>query len=961
MKLTLKEHIDRSKQAVAANKAKGNRHADFLATMYAQPSRFIEEILQNTEDAYARKIGDSSFKKIRFKLFENCVEIHHNGKNFDEEDLMSVTTFANTTKKNNSEINQIGKFGIGFKSVFSITNQPEIHSGKYHFRISDYEILVENQEQKPDDGFNTLIVLPFKKSNKLECFNAVKQGLLNLNEYYLIFLKQIQRIEIFESETLFCEIEKQVSTFSKNIQKIIFQKKFFQSYISEKNEVYLLVAKTELSKKPQPELAFQVIESENSFRFVEIPDAPLFAYFPTKMSSGLNFLIHAPFTTNPLRDFIPFDAVLAPENMQLLHEISRLFVLGMNCFLKTGLYDLHFLSKLPLRKPSVILSGYNKGIVYQEFYTALKSFLLHGKTIPIKNHKYATNTEVLIPADELMYGFLQEADLKMLFQKSFFIDSLIINESYTELRDYFSSELQIKIADAESFGFRIKVSSSFLENRPVKWFIEFYKYLHFQQKLWDTQHMSQYYSIRTSPIIMTAAYTLEAAYDDNQIAKVFLSNGKKDFLPVVNPRLFSNEFSRTFFNDLEIKQPDVVDDVIYNIIPQFKNGCSIANNNYFKKLDRVLLAYTEASYNRNKILIESLKNAPWVPARNNEGELYFYTPTEVYLPDSLLKKYFKSTTGVWFAEPLFISKLKRKYPDIVESFFKEIGLFDFPRIHFSDNSVPKFEGFDDFIRYVDYESSNAFLKIILKAPEYYLKDEVLHYLKRQNWILTETNRFEAPEAMCISDVSTKYKLTVNEKAKLQILLNITSNKYVFDDTYFEWKPSVKPDEININEIKNLTAVPVSIEGNFNVLNTIQTNLNLFEYKETNLKEYSEADFDNIYQWCCDFLLLYLKHEFVQPEYKVERSRVSDFTVYKNENIFLHVFLCAKTDLMQHFYFPAEKLVEICKLHSFQENTLLYCVESVGTANVSIKIIFNPFQQISSGKIQFKGNLFLFPC
>jgi hypothetical protein len=40
----------------------------------------------------------------------------------------------------NSFINlglSIGKFGVGFKSVFAYTQNPEIHSGEYHFRIHD--------------------------------------------------------------------------------------------------------------------------------------------------------------------------------------------------------------------------------------------------------------------------------------------------------------------------------------------------------------------------------------------------------------------------------------------------------------------------------------------------------------------------------------------------------------------------------------------------------------------------------------------------------------------------------------------------------------------------------------------------------------------------------------------------------------------------------------------------------
>ena len=193
MKLTLKEHIQRSREAVAANKAKGNKHAELFATMYTQPSRFIEEILQNTEDAYARKNADEHLNPIRFKLFPDKIEIHHNGKDFDENDLMSITTFANTTKKSNTEVNLIGKFGIGFKSVFSITDFPEIHCGSYHYKITDYEVLTPCETRQADEGFHTLIILPFKRKETAECYNAVKQGLDELNSFHLLFLKKLEQ------------------------------------------------------------------------------------------------------------------------------------------------------------------------------------------------------------------------------------------------------------------------------------------------------------------------------------------------------------------------------------------------------------------------------------------------------------------------------------------------------------------------------------------------------------------------------------------------------------------------------------------------------------------------------------------------------------------------------------------------------------------------------------------------
>jgi len=96
-----------------------------LAGAYSDPSHFIYEILQNAEDARATKIS--------FNLFNDHLEIKHNGKDFNFDDVEGITGIGMSTKK--GEINSIGKFGVGFKSVFAITLTPEIHSGHFHFKI----------------------------------------------------------------------------------------------------------------------------------------------------------------------------------------------------------------------------------------------------------------------------------------------------------------------------------------------------------------------------------------------------------------------------------------------------------------------------------------------------------------------------------------------------------------------------------------------------------------------------------------------------------------------------------------------------------------------------------------------------------------------------------------------------------------------------------------------------------
>ena len=90
-----------------------NSH-EIIAGLYSDPSHFIYEILQNADDAGA--------SEVRFGLTSNSLSITHNGKKlFNFNDVDSITTVGSSTKKD--DVNSIGTFGAGFKSVFAITKR----------------------------------------------------------------------------------------------------------------------------------------------------------------------------------------------------------------------------------------------------------------------------------------------------------------------------------------------------------------------------------------------------------------------------------------------------------------------------------------------------------------------------------------------------------------------------------------------------------------------------------------------------------------------------------------------------------------------------------------------------------------------------------------------------------------------------------------------------------------------
>ena len=60
-------------------------------------STFLDEILQNAEDACAR-IETLGYIKINFDV--NGIAIYHNNDPFNEADLIAITTYGKTTKNN---------------------------------------------------------------------------------------------------------------------------------------------------------------------------------------------------------------------------------------------------------------------------------------------------------------------------------------------------------------------------------------------------------------------------------------------------------------------------------------------------------------------------------------------------------------------------------------------------------------------------------------------------------------------------------------------------------------------------------------------------------------------------------------------------------------------------------------------------------------------------------------------
>lgn len=86
--------------------------------LYGEKTHYVLELIQNAED--------EASSSIIFMFSDDNIVIINDGRPFDEEDVWGICSVRPGKKRN-----KIGFFGIGFKSVFNITEKPQIISNNF--------------------------------------------------------------------------------------------------------------------------------------------------------------------------------------------------------------------------------------------------------------------------------------------------------------------------------------------------------------------------------------------------------------------------------------------------------------------------------------------------------------------------------------------------------------------------------------------------------------------------------------------------------------------------------------------------------------------------------------------------------------------------------------------------------------------------------------------------------------
>jgi hypothetical protein len=767
------ELVKKRKKWVESSKENRFDFESILAGLYNDPSHFIYELLQNAEDEGATE--------VRFEVFKDRIDFYHNGKDFDLEDIDGVTGIGISKKKD--DLNLIGKFGVGFKSVFAITETPYIFSGMYRIKIEDFVVptLVDNNDEKIN---GTLIRLPFnhRKRSPEEIFELTSKRLENLGLKTMLFLRNIEEIQ-WKTPFKSGHYLKEIKWINPKVRKVT-------AISSTTMEEYLIVEKPiEIEGKTlKVEVAYKLSKDKSGKEIIiPEPDSKLVVYFPTEKVTYLNFLIHGPYKTTPNRENIPLED---EQNKAILEQTASLVGESLLIIKELGHLDVNFLNILPIRPENK-----EKELIYLVIYDEVREKLSTDELLPTHDNKYAKANDVLLARGKELTEFLDNDDINLLFGKQYWLDTNITQDKTPELREYLIKELNVPEVDFESFARRI--TAEFLERKSDEWMINFYTKLLDQQTLW-TDRPYRKGILRTKPIIRLENGQHIAPYDEDGKIQVYLPEETKTKYKTVKRSLVKDENALKFLKELGLRKPGLFAEIKEFIIPKYQRENSTKDDEYFEDFIKFLKAYKKLPEKEKKELIESLSNIAFIDAvKTDTGESSLRKPSEVYLKDDNLIKYFEGYP-VWFVS----DELYEKFGQELNTFLKAVGVEDKPRKKEIPGNLTEeekerlrgfngctyeiyqkdyeYEGLDNLINNITPEKSYLLWKFLLQniknlssweAEEFFqgkyswfyysqhyrsFEAKFLKTLKKHPWLIDKNNNFRKPSEITFSELSDSY-------------------------------------------------------------------------------------------------------------------------------------------------------------------------------------------------------------
>ena len=342
------------------------RALERIIQLYTDKSHFVYELLQNAEDAGATQ--------IKFIQHEDCLEVLHDGHPFSLDNLQGLCDIGKSDKI--GDLNQIGEFGVGFKSVFGICETVRLYSHPtrkdeangyetFAVEILDFTHPVAIQDEEISYGYTTRFVFPYRVGFTFSGFESIKElnevlsaRLQNLGITTLLFMKNLQTIDYvidmpgLKTSGCYMLEKKAINDHCALVSAIgetdVADNPKDKKGKKEEQISYLVFTRpvAGIQAGRTIDIAFTVSVDEKGEYTFRKPRYPYISvYFPTETESKLKFIVQGPYRTTPNRSSVPADD---KDNIQLAEQTSDLLRDSVRELRDAGKLNLSLLNILPI-------------------------------------------------------------------------------------------------------------------------------------------------------------------------------------------------------------------------------------------------------------------------------------------------------------------------------------------------------------------------------------------------------------------------------------------------------------------------------------------------------------------------------------------------------------------------------------------------------------------------------------
>lgn len=606
-----------------------------LVERYAQRQHFLLELLQNAEDAIKRR-GVEGPRSVRFELTRSGVTLRHFGLPFSEADVRGICGIASGTKGDDGRT--IGRFGIGFKAVYAFTECPEIHSGDESFAIENYvhPVAIERASLKPGE---TIIHLPFKPGDG-KAFADVSVGLQQLGARTLLFLQEINEIQ-WAIDGLGGGNYMRGPPVAAGSQSTWISLIGIDEKGEETDETWLMLRSVASSPREEAQgavaSAFLISVDKEGQTFIQrLPNAPLVVFFPTVISTGLGFLLHAPFETTPSRDNVLMDE---PLNQSLVDDAAALLRIALGELRELGLLTIQALSILPLE-----LDDTATGKFLQPIFEAAKDAVATQALVPTEDGGHTSSSALRIARSQLLRQLLTPTQLKQLFGRDLpthWVHADLSTDRAGSVWKYLTEVHAVPVITPESFARML--GEAFLAAQENEWFNSLYELLNDQPAL-----MRPSSPLMDKPILKLADGRLVSVRSISRFP-VFLPSATPTGFASISPAACASEDALAFLKRMGLDLPDLVDDIVANLVPKYRaEVIEVHDDEYAADIDRLVKAWRTDSEAQRRKLREALGTASIVMAIDMESGKNdtVARPGQVYIASERLQALFQGVPGV---------------------------------------------------------------------------------------------------------------------------------------------------------------------------------------------------------------------------------------------------------------------------------------------------------------------------